>query len=143
MADKDEKYYRVIKKKPFNHTIGGVIVWMMLFMPVGIYFMLKNEVGSIKFRTIVSLVLFLPMGLIIMWKNSVFTKITRIIVTSAAPLLLIIAAVNSFIPPSECSCIKTKERVMKRGYTDAEAYKLIECGKLYGKEEWGHRWTCE
>ena len=143
MANKDEKYYRVIKKKPFNHTIGGVIVWTILFWPVGVYFLFKNEVGSIKFRTIFSLVLFFPMGLVVMWQNNVFTKITRIILTTAFPLILVGVITATIIPPSECSCIRLQERATKMGYTDALAERLLKCDELYGKEEYGHRWTCE
>ena len=143
MADIDEKYYRVLKKKPFNHTIGGVIVWLFLFWPVGFYFLFKNEVGSIKFRTILSLIILYPMGVAVMWQHSVITKITRIILTSLIPLIIIFVFISESIPPSECSCINTRDYVKKNGYTDAAANKLIKCDELYGKEQYGLRWTCE
>jgi hypothetical protein len=142
METDEEKYARVLKKKPFSHTKGGIILLLILLWPVGLYKMEKNEVGSVKFRAIVWLFLGIP-GLIYIWKHNVFSKTTRIILTSFFPIAITLILYLTSLPPSECDCIETQERAMRRGYTDYDASRLNKCAELYGEEGWGHKWECK
>lgn len=62
-----------------------IIVLLILFFPLGLYFMWKKEIWSIEKRIIISLIFFFPLGLYTMWKekeiwsNKIKTIITLII----------------------------------------------------------------
>ena len=45
-----------MENKKFTQRPEGVIVWLILFFPVGIYFMWKNDIWSKKAKVIISIV---------------------------------------------------------------------------------------
>jgi hypothetical protein len=67
-----------------------IIILMILFFPLGLYLMWKNEIWSLQTRVIISLILFFPVGLYFMWKEKeLWSKKIKIIISVFFGIILI------------------------------------------------------
>lgn len=64
-----------------------IIKLLIIFFPLGLYYMWKNELWSFETRVKISLI-FPPLGLYLMWKNKLWSKKTRWIVTVVSIILI-------------------------------------------------------
>ena len=132
---KDDKYYRVKQKKPFNHTGFGIIIWLIFFYPVGLYYMFKNEVWNVKSRAIISLFFLFPVGIYMFWKHDLFNFITRVVVSSAFPLIIIIIILTA--PSGACACqrylVEMRDNIQSgSSYYSYSLQDMINCERTYG-----------
>ena len=97
--------------------------------------MFKNEVWNVKARAIISLFLLFPVGIYMLWKHDFFNLITRVVVSSAFPLFIIIMILTA--PSGACDCqrylVELRDNIQSgNSYSSYSLQDWINCERTYG-----------
>ena len=107
--------------------------------------MYKNKVWNAETRAVIMCFLLLPIGIYIIWKQNLFSKTTRISLTSIIALILIIGIINK--PSGVCKCAELYDVVTeKRRYgSGTQLMKdIFACERKFGlMTTWKSKCFCE